>query len=55
MEFSIEFYKSASGSCPVQEFLDELKKTDPDDFAMVLRGWPNYERGIIPGRPCQNR
>jgi phage-related protein len=38
MDFSIEFYKSASGSCPVQEFLDDLKKTDPNDFAMVLAG-----------------
>jgi phage-related protein len=38
MEFSIEFYVSKAGRSPVQEFLDELKKSDPDDFATVLAG-----------------
>jgi phage-related protein len=38
MEFSIEFYVSRSGSIPVQEFLDELKSSDPNDHAAVLRG-----------------
>ena len=38
MEFSIEFYKTKSGSCPVQEFLDDLKEKDPDDFAIILAG-----------------
>jgi phage-related protein len=38
MEFSIEFYVSAAGRCPVQEFLDALKQGDPDDFAVVLAG-----------------
>ncbi len=38
MEFSIEFYVNASGRSPVQEFLDELKQSDPDDFAAVLAG-----------------
>jgi phage-related protein len=38
MEFSIEFYESAKGKCPPQEFLDQLKKSDPDDFAAVMAG-----------------
>jgi phage-related protein len=38
MEFTVEFYVGASGRSPVQEFLDELKRSDPDDFAAVLAG-----------------
>ncbi len=38
MDFSVEFYVSATGRCPVQEFLDELKASDPGDFATVLAG-----------------
>src|SRR5713101_4057866 len=38
MEFSIEFYVSRSGTVPVQEFLEELKQTDPGDHAAVLAG-----------------
>ena len=38
MEFTVEFYVSASGRSPVQEFLDELKQSDPLDHAAVLRG-----------------
>jgi phage-related protein len=38
MEFTIEFYKSSTGKCPVRDFLDELKKTDPYDFAAVMAG-----------------
>jgi len=38
MEFTVEFYESLSGRCPVQEFLDELKETDPGDFAAVMAG-----------------
>jgi phage-related protein len=38
MEFSVEFYVNAAGRSPVQEFLDELKQSDPDDFAAVLAG-----------------
>ena len=33
MEFSVEFYETSSGKCPVREFLDELKESNPDDFA----------------------
>lgn len=38
MEFTVEFYETAGGQCPVQEFLDELKASDPGDFAAVLAG-----------------
>ena len=38
MEFTVEFYVNANGRSPVREFLDELKQSDPDDFAAVLAG-----------------
>jgi phage-related protein len=38
MEFTVEFYETEAGKCPVREFLDELKASDPDDFAAVLAG-----------------
>ena len=38
MNFSVEFYESKSGLSPVQQFLDELKASDPDDFVTVLAG-----------------
>lgn len=37
-EFTIEFYETSSGGCPVRDFLDELKDSNPDDFAAVLAG-----------------
>lgn len=38
IEFSVEFYETAGGACPVREFLDELKARDPGDFAAVMAG-----------------
>lgn len=38
MEFSVEFYEAASGTCPVREFLEALKATDPNDHAAVVAG-----------------
>ena len=38
MEFSVEFYETGAGKCPVQEFLDDLKASDSDDFASILAG-----------------
>jgi len=35
MEFTLEFYVNANGLSPVQEFLDKLRQSDPDDFAAV--------------------
>ena len=44
MDFSVEFYETAAGACPVQEFLDELKASDPDDFAAVMAGLAKLRR-----------
>ena len=38
MKFTVEFYETEAGTCPVHEFLDKLKSTDPDDFAAVVSG-----------------
>lgn len=38
MEFRVEFYETETGGCPVLDFLDELKSSDPDDFAAVMAG-----------------
>jgi phage-related protein len=38
MVFSVEFYETESGVCPVKDFLDKLKTSDPDDFAAVVAG-----------------
>jgi phage-related protein len=38
MEFVVEFYETASGHRPLREFLDDLKESDPDDFAVVVAG-----------------
>jgi phage-related protein len=38
MEFTVEFYETAAGNCPVREFLDDLKMTDRDDHAAVVAG-----------------
>ncbi len=38
MDFTIEFYETGAGGCPVRDFLDALKESDPDDFAAVVAG-----------------
>src|SRR5712692_11538977 len=38
MDFTVEFYETEAGTCPVREFLDELKVSDPNDFAAVVAG-----------------
>ena len=38
MKFTVEFYETASGKCPVKDFLDELKRSDSDDFTAVVAG-----------------
>jgi phage-related protein len=38
MNFTIEFYETKNGGSPVEEFLEELKESDPDAHAAVLRG-----------------
>ncbi len=49
MDFTVEFYESKSGACPVRDFLEELKASDPEDFAVVVAGLaklrnPQYHR-----------
>lgn len=38
MEFSVIFYETSKQNLPVQDFLEELKRSDPDDFAAVMAG-----------------
>lgn len=38
MDFTVEFYETDNGVCPIRDFLDELKASDPDDFASVVAG-----------------
>jgi len=38
MEFSVELYETKDGRSPVLEFLEELRRSDPGDHAIVLRG-----------------
>ena len=38
IDFTVEFYETETGNCPVLGFLDELKTSDPDDFASILAG-----------------
>lgn len=35
MEFTVEFYVSGSGACPVEEFLADLLKTDESEHDIV--------------------
>ena len=46
MQFTVEFYETASGQCPIQDFLNELKDSDPDDFASVMAGLAKLRTGI---------
>ena len=38
MQFTVEFYVTRQGNCPLRDFLDRLRITDPDDHAAVLAG-----------------
>lgn len=38
IEFTVEFYMTANGQCPVRDFLLELKASAPGDFAAVAAG-----------------
>jgi hypothetical protein len=38
MHFTVEFDETETRKCPVREFLDQLKVSDPDDFAVVVAG-----------------
>ncbi len=45
MDFTVEFYETETGACPVREFLDELKHSDPHDFAAVVAGLTKLRNG----------
>ena len=52
MKFTVELYENRTGGCPVRNFLDELKSSDPDDFASVVAGLAKlrtrkYHRGPL--------
>lgn len=34
MEFTVEFYETKTGRCPVREFLEELKASDPGNITV---------------------
>lgn len=55
MEFTVEFYETANGHSPVQEFLDELKASDPRDHAAVLRGLAKLRDRQNPANRCPKR
>lgn len=38
MRFSIEFYQTLAGKCPLLEFLEDLRLSDPGDHRAVLAG-----------------
>lgn len=38
MEFSIILYEKENGNSPVEEFLNDLKRSDQGDFAAVMAG-----------------
>jgi len=44
MEFTIQFYETSSGRCPVRDFLDAIKGSDPDDFTAVMAGLDKLRR-----------
>jgi phage-related protein len=38
MQFTVEFYETPAGQSPISDFLDDLRESDPDDFAAVVAG-----------------
>lgn len=51
MDFNVEFYETVSERCPVREFLDELKASDPGDFAALLAGLAKLRYRNYHGEP----
>jgi hypothetical protein len=50
MDFTVEFYETVSGACPMREFLEDLKISDPDDFAIVVAGLAKLRNSSVPPR-----
>src|SRR5215510_14552372 len=55
MDFTIEFYETQAGRCPVREFLDELKNSDPATSPWWLPVWPSCGTHSITANRCQRR
>jgi len=55
MEFTVEFYETANGHSPVQEFLGELEQRDPVDFAAVLAGLAKLRNRQYHANRCRRR
>lgn len=49
--FTVEFYETEAGARPVQEFLDRLKTSDPDDFAAVVAGLAKLKNRLYHREP----
>ena len=41
MDFTVEFYETTAGRCPVRQFLLELKASEPGGFAAMAAGLRN--------------
>ena len=51
-EFTVEFYETSMGASPVEDFLEELKASDPGDHAAVLAGLANFATRSITVHRC---
>lgn len=51
MEFTVEFYVTVAGQCPVRDFLDALKADDPNDFAAVVAGLAKLKNRLYHREP----
>lgn len=51
MDFTVEFYVTETRRNPVQDFLDQLKRSDPDDFAAVLAGLNKLRNSLYHREP----
>ena len=47
--FTVEFYETETRKCRAREFQNELKASDPDDFAAVIAGLANCAMANITG------
>jgi len=51
MDFTVEFYETQAGRCPVRDLLEEMKRSDPDDFAAVVAGLAKLRDRRYHGEP----
>lgn len=46
MEFTVEYYETESGKCPVEEFIEDLFVSDPGDAAAIFAGLEKLKQRI---------